>query len=380
LRVSSCYVLFFASLRFAGAEQRTRSPPSGQAIAKRRCNGRFYQRRFVPETVAERSKRSVFKEIQCADGEVGSMNTECSPQVGRRVPPRVEPTPAQMKLAPMTDRLGTSAAVLILVGLAALATLWPDGPGQEMFIGLLLGTLFGHTTVAAAWCAYGPGPLIIRMPASLAWIVTLLFALAIAAGLHNRPSDFLPGLGLCLLGQWLLLQLLFWGLHMVLGIQLTSFAGHMPATTASHRQFGIGQLMIATAVVGVALGLGRWTVAVLPPHFGSSEFMIFGFLALAAVLMGLPLSIAALLPRYWIVAVMAIAVLIAGGTVWELPLLEQVRRGGGPGFADFAWINGFTAAWILAFAVSARFSNFTLTRSFQPTPQAALAQHADPPS
>ena len=68
---------------------------------------------------------------------------------------------------------------LLMIGWIVVAVSWPDGPNEHLMIGLLLGTLFGHTTFAAAWTALGPAPLILRLPASLATIALCILSLSI---------------------------------------------------------------------------------------------------------------------------------------------------------------------------------------------------------
>jgi hypothetical protein len=124
--------------------------------------------------------------------------------------------------------------------------------------------------------------------------------------------------------------------------------------------------MIVTAVIAVLLGLGR---ALLPPIIERIDFgplVIIGYLAIAGVLMLIPLVLAALVPRgaWWAVPV---ALLLVGlATAVELPLLNTFRKfagGGGPEPGHFLGINGFQTGWVLAFAGLVRWGGYRLTTS-----------------
>jgi hypothetical protein len=72
---------------------------------------------------------------------------------------------------------------------------------QAIFAGLFWGTMFGHTTLAAVWSAFGPWPLVVRLPlsflggdASCSYCLHLHF--------NGGPVNGDPH-SLCLLGQWL---------------------------------------------------------------------------------------------------------------------------------------------------------------------------------
>src|SRR4029077_1497547 len=52
------------------------------------------------------------------------------------------------------------ATPLIVLGLLLLALLGPNGRSEYRVLGYFFGTVFGHTTLAAAWIAFGPLPLL----------------------------------------------------------------------------------------------------------------------------------------------------------------------------------------------------------------------------
>jgi hypothetical protein len=87
------------------------------------------------------------------------------------------------------------------------------GPGNDVLEGicfaLMFGSLFGHTTVAAAWAAFGPGRLLLRVPLSLLWVALLALAIGVNIDIHGGPSNTAFMFGVLLLMQWILLQIPF---------------------------------------------------------------------------------------------------------------------------------------------------------------------------
>jgi hypothetical protein len=261
-------------------------------------------------------------------------------------------------------RLAVTTLAFIAASCLLLPVVEPDGPaGDYVGIGFLLGTLFGQTNVAAAWVALGPGPLNWRLPLSLMWVGLLVACLAMNVAIHGGPNSAVFELGACFLGQWLIVQFPLWTLALGYGLRLRHCDDRRAGAAPQERQFGLRQLMVFTAVVGVILGVGRAIViAFVPARAGiSGDTYIFIFLAVAAVVMSLPLVIASLLPRLALVATVAGLALMALATFWELPLLNQLKgAGGGPDTLHLVWINLFTAAWVLAFTVIARLHGYHL--------------------
>jgi hypothetical protein len=238
------------------------------------------------------------------------------------------------------------------------------GKAEYPAIGYILGTLFGQAALASAWTALGPLWLPIRLPLSLAWIGLLWLAAMI--NLSHGPGGLGMAvlLGACLIGQWLLVQLPFWGLALFYGLRLSHPADATPPATRRQRQFGIRQLLVLTAVVAILLGAGRALVLALAQRVGSDvsrESPVFIFLAAVAIGMTIPLLLAALLPRWSLIAVPAMLVLVAGATVRELQLLTLVQGpGGGPNQWHLTWINFFTVGWVLFVVLVLRLGGYRL--------------------
>jgi hypothetical protein len=256
------------------------------------------------------------------------------------------------------------AALLMSIGWLILALAWPEGSAnRHLMIGLMLGTMFGHTTVAAGWSAFGPGPLILRMPLSAAMVAMCVLIFTASIFVRSRGE---VGLGMvlagCLLAQWTLVQVPLWILGISYGIRMRHREDAQGEDDRRARQFGIRQLLIATTVLAVVLAIGRFVVLNADGGIVDGEALIFALLGVAAVLMSLPLLMAALLPRYSVVAVAVVSLLIAVGTFFELPLLQRFQ-GSGPETVDLIWINLCTSLWIVAFVTATRLSGYGIAQA-----------------
>lgn len=265
-----------------------------------------------------------------------------------------------------------------LLGLSwlLLAAVEPEGPNQleHFIIGFLLGTMFGQATLASAWAALGPAPLLWRLPLSLGWVAILVIAFLVNISVNNFGGNIEVALilGGCLGGQWLLVQMPLWGLALGYGVNLRHRDD--PPLAIRERQFGIRQLMILTAIVAVVLGACRWVVtAAMAELQGTNwgEAAVFFMLAAAGIVMTLPLIIAALLPRFAWLATAGVLVLIWLGTWYELPLVNMV--GGGPNIWHLAFINGFQAAWVLAVVGLLRLCGYGIGQPARPQGECPFA-------
>ena len=118
-------------------------------------------------------------------------------------------------------------------------------------------------------------------------------------------------------------------------------------------------LTIVAVVLAALRALVLMIVARLDER-GMGEGIIFIFLAVAAVVMTLPLVIAALLPRLALPATAGILVLIGLATYWELPLLNLLPKAAGPDTWHFIFINACMSAWILAIVGVMRLGGYGL--------------------
>jgi hypothetical protein len=232
-----------------------------------------------------------------------------------------------------------------------------------LIVGLGYGTIVGHPVLAAAWCALGPGALRWRLPISFAWTCLVSIAVVLPAVMDR----YLPRGELLLVVPvaiviWLLVQVPLWGISLLFGLQLRYQAvpAEMRRADNRERQFGIRQLMIYTAAVGVLLGIGR---LLLPPLFDRlPPDGLVGILCLVfatQILTSLPLIFAALLPRLAIPSVLLALFLLAAGTAFEIWIAQQM-----PGWNRRSdhWavigINITCALWTLAAAAIVRKSGY----------------------
>jgi hypothetical protein len=251
------------------------------------------------------------------------------------------------------------ATPLIVTGVLLVLFLDPDH-AEHFILGYLFGTIFRQATLAAAWTSFGPLPFLWRFPLSLLWLLALILALTCNIGFHGGPAEVPAVVAACLAGQFLFLQMPFLGLALAGGLRL-----RYHEATASSRldpremQFGIRQLMIFTTIVAVVLGAGRFAVVEFSQHSDlHGEAPIFIFLAVAAILVTLPLFLAALLPRFAIPAVAFVLLLAGLLTAWEVPLLKSVHSGPGPDTLHVVVINSFTSAWVLTIVLIVRISGY----------------------
>jgi hypothetical protein len=266
-------------------------------------------------------------------------------------------------MMPRRYRILLWAVPLLSLQWVAFAVIEPDGGGSNEFvsIGFFLGSIFGHATLAAAWAALGPGPIGWRVPLSLVWIVMLPIAIAINVSMNRGPDSAAVIIGASLLGQWLIVQLPLWALAIGYGLRLRHVDDWKKMEGRPTRQFSLRHLMVVTALVGVVLGIGRISVGWLIESYSRDhEAPIFIFLAVAAVVLTLPLLLAGLLRRYAISAVLLVLTLVGFVTAWEVTLLQLIPGGGGPGpqTGHFVGINAFTAATVLAGVLLVRLNGY----------------------
>lgn len=270
--------------------------------------------------------------------------------------------------------------LLPLLGLSWLlmTVLHPNGPPtalEYVIIGFIIGSMFGQATLASAWSALGPGLLLWRLPLSLGWIAVLVIAFLANVAIHQRGIGVVVALmmGACVAGQWLLVQIPLWGLAVGYGLRLRH-CDDADLGDLRDRQFGIRQLLILTTIVAVVLGTCRWVLtATMATVQGSNwgELPIFAFLAVAGIVMTLPLLLAALLRRFAWLASAVVAALIAVATWWELPLLNMVG-GPGPDIWHLIFINAFQAAWVLGVAIVVRRCGYGIGRPLGGCPFASV--------
>jgi hypothetical protein len=266
---------------------------------------------------------------------------------------------------------------LLALSWLTLTLLDPDpgrGASEAIGLGYFFGSLFGHATLAAAWAAFGPGRLLWRLPLSLVWLFLLSVGVQINIEINGGPHNGAVLLGACMLGQWFLLQFPLWGLALGLRMRLRHTDEIEQGFDPRQWQFGIGQLIIITAIVGVTFGVGRMVFTALGDRFTfGGEGPVLMFLAAAAIVLTLPLLLAGLMRRLAVPGVLLALALIAGATFLEFPLLRNVMPGPGLGTIHLAAINAFSAAMVLAIVTVVRLNGYSLSRYLPASRNAAPA-------
>ena len=207
-------------------------------------------------------------------------------------------------------RVFTWVGTLVALSWLSLAFLDPEPPGRDTTIGVgyFLGSFFAHATLAAAWTAFGPGPLSLRGPLSFVWVLMLPAALGINIRVHGGPDEAAMKWGACLLGQWLLLQVPFWGLALGLGLRLRHIDEVEQVSNRGQLRFGIRHLFIVMFIVAVVLGIGRIIVPMISISGQAGAFL--AFLALTGIVVTLPLLLGCLMQRQVILGVVLSLLLI----------------------------------------------------------------------
>lgn len=108
---------------------------------------------------------------------------------------------------------------------------------------------------------------------------------------------------------------------MATGLKLQTEQETSLANEIGHRQFRIKQLMQFTVIVSVILAIGRAVIPLTPFRNSLREFLMIAFVFLAAVVPLLPLMLAPLIPRRWVLAILAGLVVFGIGTAMELQLI-----------------------------------------------------------
>jgi hypothetical protein len=211
-----------------------------------------------------------------------------------------------------------------------------------------------------------------RMPLSLIWLASLSVVFMINAGLHEGVhAGLFIVISASLLAQWALVQLPLWALAVRYGLWLQHRDQANQPLDPRSRQFGIRQVMLLTFCVAVLLGIGRLMFMRVEVLTEEGMWAPFLFIAGAAVVFTVPLLLAALLPRYTVLAVVFVLSLIGLATAWEFNLLSTLHAGSPATSADFAWINVVSSVWVLAFVVAVRLCGFGLAQP--PVANAATA-------
>jgi hypothetical protein len=267
-------------------------------------------------------------------------------------------------------------AVAAVCGWVLVALFDPSGPREAFHVGLMLGTVYGQVTVAAAWTALGSAQFAGRVLPAVLGVGGLSVAIAFMAGKGTAVSlNDVALVGGSMLGQFVLLALVLLGLRARLRLRMDRLT-RQEATEQTQAgigfrpQFAIRQLMVVTALVAVTLGIGRILVEAidwqaLANNPVGREAPIFTYVVLVNVLFTVPLALAALV-RQGVVLACAIGLAFIAGATWlEIAAAQPFLPGSLTSRTNiiFWTMNATQAAWVLGLLLVARGAGYRLSRS-----------------
>lgn len=260
-----------------------------------------------------------------------------------------------------------TAAVFAVVSGVVIALLPEPRPPNNIWhytiIGILFGGIFGNTTAASIWSSLGEGRHLVRSVLAILWMIALIVGLALMVFRGNGPNrGVVVDVSTCIVVQSCLIQIPMWLLRVWCGIRLVKPTGE--STTAPERmQFGIVHMMIVTAIVAVLLGVGQGMVRLIGVTRlgGNGEWGIFLYLAIAAVLVTLPIVVATLIERRQLLAILAAVVFVGLATASEYPLMVAMGlQRSGPDFFHILGINVVSSLVVLLHGLALRWGGLRL--------------------
>jgi hypothetical protein len=289
----------------------------------------------------------------------------------------------QTELSSAEDANQTAWAIglLVVLGLLVIVVVSLDlehrtGIGNLIDSGILLGTMLGFVSLAAAWLPLGSGRLARRLTLSLGLLPVLIVVIAFSSvqalpRMYDQWITFLmTGITAAVLVlEWLVAQLPLWWLAIAYGLRIARTGGGAESDLG-RLQFGTRQLLMVTTGVAVLLGLGRMAVIGI---VDSDLMLTFGplraastlsFLALSSLVVVLPLFLASLLPRGAILATLVALCFCVVATGVAIPLLNKLEYRAGVRAAEIwllATMTATQAIWILAFTGVLRLGGYRLT-------------------
>ena len=292
----------------------------------------------------------------------------------------------------MLSKPVTKRALLVLAGLAFsvlvaamprhFASLW--NWGGVFAGGVQFGTFIGMTALAAGWIALGPSRLVARVGQSIGGCVVLFVALLFGSSLDGSAGPETPLLFGILAVALALQSILVAGTLSILArpkeIRLRHNHELSPEPQATDHQFGIRELLIATAVAAMLLGAIRWMIqsSSITERTWIRELYGIAFLLLSNVFITMPLLIAPLLRRYAFASTMFALAFVGLVTVVEQSAYLQMERP--PSnvqvvvWQQFFWtMNGVQAIWMLLALGILRLGGYRLAAAGNSGPHQAQA-------
>jgi hypothetical protein len=276
----------------------------------------------------------------------------------------------------MTSRARKISCLSAIVALAVLGLLLlafgdPEPlpyPYDGMLFVSMHGTLMGHASLAAAWCALGPFSFARRLAISSGWLASIVLAFGCNHGLasHYHDLDFIFTTGLIVLAEWVTVFVPMWVIATLYGLHLTFYSGNETPGARNNDQLGIREAMIVTAAVAVVLGAASFDVR------GHRELSInweavrvFGFLVGCGVLLAFPVTFGTLRARSRLLLGVGTLLFVAMVTVLALLLAPLVWPS--PGIdARFCWLISLfslvQSTWLVVIPSMIRLGGYRLFR------------------
>lgn len=251
--------------------------------------------------------------------------------------------------------------VIITCTWIALYDFETGDPSEHLGVCFLLGSLFGHSTLASGWVVLGPGGRRRIAPAAV-WLLACPGAIATNLILYSSFTDSgIIWMSAAMLV--LLVQLLAWPMRFWLGLRIGQPICDRERSyeLLISRQFGIQHLMIVTTVVAFLIGAGRLMLPYLVKWLAAEEKAIFAFLIVAACILCIPLAFSILAMRKPVAPALVLLILIAFATYSEMPLLASLGMSrGGPDWIHISLINTFSILPVIIVCSALRLAGYQL--------------------
>jgi hypothetical protein len=290
----------------------------------------------------------------------------------------------------MTPRSTAMRRALAIIGVCAwlvLALVRPDffsrwsSLAGQIGGGVMMGTFFGTTTLAAVWLAFGRQGFAGRIGQWLACCLAIMAAATVNMWMGGVPLDRVPPISALLSAvavvQSALIASLLWILGKTTGIRLC----HLDALPAD-QQFGIRAVLVVTGLIAAILGGIRWALELHTPAPSavSRAVSIYGYLVLCNLFMVLPLIVAPLLRRFALACTLGAIGFVVLVTAFEVSGLNQIERGPRDGLLVLLPLNLAQVGWLVLALFVVRRAGYRLSAATPASHRSdtAAAPHYDP--
>ncbi|MEO8271650.1 MAG: hypothetical protein ABI557_18145, partial [Aureliella sp.] len=248
---------------------------------------------------------------------------------------------------------------LLAVSYLSIVLIAPHAPPQPTvnLFGYWFGSLYAHASLAAVWAALGPGTLKYRALLSFVWVLALPTGLLPSAGIGGPPIKLVAMFGCSLFGHWLLLRIVLAGLAWHFDLRIGHSSDVIGAAGKNRSQFMMRDLMLLITASACVFAIARLLLPILLTVADALTFFI--FLSLAAIILNLPLAMAALVKRFVVISVLTSTAFLAVATYFELSVIRALGVSG-PTDIHLITINASSSALILVVAVAVRVNGFRL--------------------